>query len=523
EIRVVDGPDRCSGRVEVFHDHQWGTICDDDWGFPEASVVCRQLGCGEPLSAYGAAHFGQGSGPIWLDNVDCAGTEVALAQCPSRPWGVNNCDHREDAGVVCRGFEVLLMSPPGSTPDPGVPLRLQNGPNRCAGRVEVLHLQQWGTICDHGWDLEEAAVVCRQLGCGAAILAPGSAHFGQGSGRVWLDEVNCTGSEGDLAECRAGPWGLNGCHHREDAGVVCSEWLTFWRKTKASSTLWMSPTNSQVDPMTTSPHPTPQSLDPSPFVPPQGEATPQTTPMVGGFLVEADAARGLRLANGSRSCVGRVEIFHDHKWGTICDDTWDIHDAAVVCGQLGCGVALAAPGGARFGPGSDPIWLDGVHCEGNEGNLEECELGNWGEHNCGHQEDAGVVCAGRSKVGGMGRWGWGPAARAGKLPWSAPRHRVRLVNYGHRCVGRVEIFHDGQWGTVCDDHWDLLDAEVVCRQLDCGRALAAPRGGQFGRGSGIIWMDDTNCTGMETSLAKCKTRPWGNNNCYHGEDAGVVC
>jgi len=97
------------------------------------------------------------------------------------------------------------------------------------------------------------------------------------------------------------------------------------------------------------------------------------------------------------------------------------------------------------------------------------------------------------------------------------------VNYGSRCAGRVEVFHNKQWGTVCDDNWDLLDAEVVCRQLDCGRALSAPGGGQFGHGEGIIWMDEANCTGMETTLSACRARPWGNNNCYHGEDAGVVC
>lgn len=118
--------------------------------------------------------------------------------------------------------------------------------------------------------------------------------------------------------------------------------------------------------------------------------------------------------------------------------------------------------------------------------------------------------------------------RAGLFPYFAllgnsEGDQVRLVNYGSRCAGRVEIFHNKQWGTVCDDNWDLLDAEVVCRQLDCGRALSAPRGGQFGRGNGIIWMDETNCTGRESTLSACRARPWGINNCYHGEDAGVVC
>ncbi|NWU73785.1 SRCRL protein, partial [Pterocles burchelli] len=154
----------------------------------------------------------RGSGTIWLDNVQCSGTEAALSECPARPWGVTNCDHGEDAGVVCTG----------PTPDPAPRLRLESGPGGCAGRVEVLHHHQWGTVCDRGWGLAEAAVVCRQLSCGVAVSAPGSAHFGEGSGPVWLGNVTCSGTEADLSECRAGMWGSTGCDHRQDAGVVCS-------------------------------------------------------------------------------------------------------------------------------------------------------------------------------------------------------------------------------------------------------------------------------------------------------------
>lgn len=76
---------------------------------------------------------------------------------------------------------------------------------------------------------------------------------------------------------------------------------------------------------------------------------------------------------------------------------------------------------------------------------------------------------------------------------------------------------------MCDDHWDLKDAGVVCRQLGCGVVLSASRAGHFRAGSGRIWLDDVNCTGTEVALSYCRTKGWGKNNCHHGEDAGVVC
>ncbi|CAM5173492.1 unnamed protein product [Eretmochelys imbricata] len=101
-------------------------------------------------------------------------------------------------------------------------LRLVNGSSHCAGRVVVLHNQQWGSVCDVDWDINDAGVVCRQLGCGTALSAPGWAEFGEGSDPIWLAEVNCTGREAALTECWSGPWGDHNCNHREDAGVVCS-------------------------------------------------------------------------------------------------------------------------------------------------------------------------------------------------------------------------------------------------------------------------------------------------------------
>ncbi len=88
------------GRVEVYYEDKWGTVCDDFWDARDATVVCKQLGF-LAGTAHSAASFGSGSGRIWLDQVACKGTETHLYDCKHNPWGYHDCGHHEDAGVTC--------------------------------------------------------------------------------------------------------------------------------------------------------------------------------------------------------------------------------------------------------------------------------------------------------------------------------------------------------------------------------------------------------------------------------------
>lgn len=96
QLRIV-GDSSAHGRLEVFHDGQWGTICDDAFDENDATVACRELGFSEGFPYTDGA----GSGEIWMDDVDCSGTEARLVECEFLGWGVHNCSHSEDVGVEC--------------------------------------------------------------------------------------------------------------------------------------------------------------------------------------------------------------------------------------------------------------------------------------------------------------------------------------------------------------------------------------------------------------------------------------
>ncbi len=209
DVRLVDGDTASEGRVEVFVDGTWGTVCDDNWDLIEAEVVCRQLGFVGAESANGGALFGPGNAdqPIFLDDLSCNGEEGSLLQCPSSGIGVTNCEHDEDAGVVCATTNVRLIG----------------GSSRGEGRVEVNFEGQWGTVCDDFWGIEDANVVCRQLGFTGADAAPGEAAFGAGNGPILMDDVQCVGDEAEITACQFNGFGNHNCErdHTEDASAVC--------------------------------------------------------------------------------------------------------------------------------------------------------------------------------------------------------------------------------------------------------------------------------------------------------------
>nr|XP_020749211.1 antigen WC1.1-like [Odocoileus virginianus texanus] len=464
ELRLKDGAHRCEGRVEVKHQGEWGTVNDLNWSLEEASVVCRQLGCGTAVDAPKGAKFGPGVGPIWFHYIYCKGPESAITKCSyptvkdHHPEGHS---HDKDAGAVCSGNQTQVLpqcsdsvsEPAGSAAtEESAPycsdsrqLRLVDGGGPCAGRVEILDQDSWGTICDDCWDLDDARVVCRQLGCGEALSATRSAHFGAGSGPIWLADLNCAGNESHVWNCPSRGWGRHYCRHKEDAGVICSEFLA------------------------------------------------------------------LRMVSEDQQCAGWLEVFYNGTWGSVCRSPMEDITVSVICRQLGCGDSGSLNSSVALREGSRPQWVDGIQCQKTDTSLWQCPSDPWNYTSCSPKEEVYISCAGR---------------RPKSCPAAAPctdREKLRLRGGDSECSGRVEVWHNDSWGTVCDDSWSLAEAEVVCQQLGCGPALEAMRAAAFGPGNGSIWLDEVRCGGRESSLWDCAAGPWGQSDCKHEEDAGVRC
>ncbi|KAI2524003.1 lysyl oxidase like 3 [Homo sapiens] len=206
---------------------------------------------------------------------------------------------------------------------------------------------------------------------------------------------------------------------------------------------------------------------------------------------------------------GRVEIQRAGEWGTICDDDFTLQAAHILCRELGFTEATGWTHSAKYGPGTGRIWLDNLSCSGTEQSVTECASRGWGNSDCTHDEDAGVICKDQ------------------RLPGFSDSNvieaRVRLKGGAHPGEGRVEVLKASTWGTVCDRKWDLHAASVVCRELGFGSAREALSGARMGQGMGAIHLSEVRCSGQELSLWKCPHKNITAEDCSHSQDAGVRC
>ncbi|XP_040860198.1 T-cell differentiation antigen CD6 isoform X6 [Ochotona curzoniae] len=307
--------------------------------------------------------------------------------------------------------------------------RLVNGSSRCSGVVEIQLNSTWKPVCGSPpWDSRAAEAVCRVLDCGEPVPPTQELLWGSAGGNA----SRAPNTSLPAVRCNSSEWQL--C---EVVNRPCST-----------------------------------------------EGKP--------VQVTCAENRVLRLVDGGSPCAGRVEMQEHGRWGTVCDDTWDLEDAHVVCRQLGCGWAIQALPGLHFSPGQGPIHRDQVNCSGNEDYLWDCP-GMPGAHYCGHKEDAGVVCAEHQS-------------------W-------RLSGGADRCEGQVEVHFRGVWSTVCDSEWYSQEAGVLCQALGCGTVVDRPKGRPHSLAGRMYY----SCKGWEPTLSDCSWRFNNSNLCSQSHAARVLC
>ena len=345
------------GRIEIAHEGVWGTVCDDYWSIDDAAVACRQIfgqaaGAAEALvrAPFGGAARGV---KTWLDDVRCNGGEDRLALCEKRPWGRHNCPrrHTEDAGVRC------------------VPEQSAEGDGYVVFRV-------------HGEDHPRRAAV--------EVAAGDTLSYALRLSREPRDR-----SQGVVYLARVEPSDAGAAVRRERREMLARRWanlvpmeVTVPGRLAAGTELRVVhevDRRDRLDPDFHGPE-----LDRE-YVVTVTVTAPRSGLGDGGARSALFAADGdIALAGGEDASEGRVEVYRDGAWGSVCADGWSLGDAEVACRQAGRGTALQAVQGGDFGS-VDGVVAASPGCTGTEARLADCPAGGTG--GCGTGLRAGAVCA----------------------------------------------------------------------------------------------------------------------------------
>ncbi|KAG9464773.1 hypothetical protein GDO78_019418, partial [Eleutherodactylus coqui] len=297
----------------------------------------------------------------------------------------------------------------------------------------------------------------------------------------------CSGSEKSITDCKSRGWGNSDCTHEEDAGVVCKDERL------------------------------PGYVEPNTI-----ETEQRQLEEIRLRPVIASAKNRLPINEGI------LEIKYRDTWEQVCDVAWTQKNSHVVCGMLGF------PSEKKYNRNFYKLYLDrqkpsfrlhSVKCSGTEVHLSLCPFEFYKLNSSAACQDGSPVVV-SCTLGSVfaAQNAAQTAIKKKKVVQQQQREEIVRLKGGSRPgEGRVEVLKNGQWGTVCDDRWDLQAASVVCRELGFGSAKEALTGARLGQGMGAIHMNEVRCTGNEKSLLDCRYKNITEEDCKHSEDAAVKC
>ncbi|XP_023207048.1 scavenger receptor cysteine-rich type 1 protein M160-like isoform X4 [Xiphophorus maculatus] len=384
-VRLVQGTNRCSGRLEVKTNQSWSSVCEKDFDLQDAEVVCREIGCGHP-SVHQGALYGEAEAPVGSREFLCEGSESALLNCSSRKSsGRNSCSPGQAVGLTCSDN-----------------FRLVGEASRCAGRLEMLHQEEWRPVdvWYSYWDMNLAAAVCAGLDCGSAVSARKSEEASERP--VWNIRSDCFQSGSALKNCLPDDRNSDQSHE-----IICSDSVRLVQGTNRCSgrlevktdQSWSSVCEKDFD------------LQDAEVVCREIGCGPPSVHH-GALYGEAEAPVGSRefLCEGSESallkcssrkssgrnsfspgqavgltcsdnfrlvgeasrCAGRLEMLHQEEWRPVdvWSSYWDMNSAAAVCAELDCGSAVSARNSKEAS--ERPVWGIMSDCFQSGSALKNC-------------------------------------------------------------------------------------------------------------------------------------------------------
>uniref|UniRef100_A0A672FU59 SRCR domain-containing protein n=1 Tax=Salarias fasciatus TaxID=181472 RepID=A0A672FU59_SALFA len=483
EFRLVGGSSGCSGGVELKHLGEWRLVGDDFWNLKLSTAVCERLDCGSVVSMKRTSESSSRS--VWSVKPECSKSLSDLKNC-FRSFDASSFIHLSCSDSV----------------------RLLNGSSRCSGRLQVKTNpsdQIWSSVCEADLDLQDAQVVCRELGCGAPSVLQG-ALYGDVQTPRWSPEFQCGGHESALLDCRSSGSARSSCSPGKAAGLTCSEVDEFrlvGGASRCAGRLELKYLGEQRPVMNdfftletaalicehlncgsaVSVDPTDAS-DRSVFginpdcVRSQSNLWNCVESWSNPRTLKLTCSDSVRLLNGSSHCSGRLQVKtnpSDQTWSSVCEADLDLQDAQVVCRELGCG-APSVLQGALYGDVQMPRWSPEFQCGGHESALLDCRRSGSARSSCSPGKAAGLTCSGSGD-------------------------EFRLVGENSRCAGSLQIRSSGVWRPTHIIDWSLEKAAFFCSHLHCGSAVSADETHSVSSTLSMMITDD--CFQSGSDFQKC--------------------
>ncbi|XP_059188425.1 scavenger receptor cysteine-rich type 1 protein M160-like [Centropristis striata] len=485
QVKVVlmknNKPSYCYGEVHIQKNGGSKAVCATGWEKKDAEIVCKELKCGSVISTEARRSSAAGI----MDNVKCSGSESSLWHCRGSHGDVS-C--RNVAYVVCeKSAEVKLV----------------DGPERCAGRVEIKYDGEWRWINRNTWIGDENSdVVCELLKCGKK--RDNGEKFSKGSVRAFLDRnVQCSKGAKHISKCIAENKLTNNPSGDDAVGITCEKhkmlflqgegacsgmvgieqgaktsWLsgsTAWTQDTANAvcrqkhcgeadTFTSIPNNLTGDVWTES-YSCPSTAT-SLFDCKQGTKPDQNDTIA---TVECKGTINVSLSN---TCWGTVKACIDGKCGGVCAETWTPERSKQLCKNWDCGENILKPFSK---PANHPVTVKSLHSTKNINNLDRCSFIKYdGNDNTCNNNPAYVVCSGSVEC--------------------------RFEPSRDKCSGNVQVYYEGKWLPVCKNALDAQTQKTICEELQCGEPVKTIE--HFGPKSQPV-ISQIVCSEKDKSLRTC--------------------